>query len=248
MKYIFGNWKMYLDVEESHALAQEIAGLNIPDQVEAAVFPNTLVFAQVQEVLKKSDISVGAQNLNWVPQGAYTGATSAHLFAQARAEYALVGHSERRHLFGENNDDVRKKLEACLDAEITPVLCVGETAEDLDDGKREYRLKKQLQKALEGLDLSGDREMLIAYEPVWAIAGSGEGRACSPEDCAEVFLWLKEEIRQYTDATIPLLYGGSVKPDTVLSYLSLEAVDGVLTGTASTEATSFTAMIEAAQR
>jgi len=248
MKYIFGNWKMYLDYNQSVDLINKLSPeIFDSKKVAVAVFPNELVFARAAEAFSGSVISVGAQNVNWAPLGAYTGATSAHLFKQAGAEYSLVGHSERRYIFGETNDDVRKKVEACFDAGLVPVVCVGETAEDLESGKREYRLKKQMMKVFEGLDLTRNR-ILIAYEPVWAISGSGEGQPCAPADCEDAHGWIKNELKQYTDADVKVLYGGSVKPDNVLSYLSLETVDGVLAGGASTKFDSLMALIHLAEQ
>lgn len=244
LMYIFGNWKMYLSHEQAKAHAQAIAGIEIPAEAAVAVFPDVLSLVEVRDSLTEADVALGAQNVAWVPQGAYTGATSAALVSEVGCEYALVGHSERRHIFGETNDAVRKKLEACLDAGITPVLCIGETAEDKEHGKQEYRLKKQLMKALDGLVLR-DNQLIVAYEPVWAISQGGKGMACEPADVAKTHAWLKEEVKQYTDACIPLLYGGSTNPENVVGYTSLEDVDGVLVGHASTDAARFEAMVRA---
>lgn len=242
MKYLFGNWKMYLSNEETEALASSLAALEIDtNKVTVAVFPNILLFAAVEAALKNSALSVGAQNVSWVSQGAYTGAVSAHLFADAGASYALVGHSERRHVFGETDDDVRKKVEASLDAGLTPVVCIGETREDLDDGRTEYRLKKQIMKVFEGLEL--DRPLVVAYEPVWAISNAGAGTPCDPETAATVHAFIKKEIATYTDAAIPVVYGGSVKPANIDAYLAMNTIDGVLPGNASTKADSFEQMV-----
>lgn len=238
--YIFANWKMYLTAAEATALAQDIA---VPtSDATVAVFPNTLDFERVHDVVGAS-IATGAQNVAWTPQGAYTGATSARLFKEAGATYALVGHSERRHVFGESNEDVRKKLEACIDAGLIPVLCIGETKEDLDNDKKEYRLKKQLMKACEGLD--GIETLIVAYEPVWAISKGGVGESCSPEQAEKTHLWIKNELKQYTNADIPVIYGGSVKAENVVSFTSLPSVEGVLIGSASTRADSFKAILSA---
>ena len=149
MKYLFANWKMYLTVEESIALAKEAAKQEFPTEtMTVALFPTALAFAQVRYFCASSPIKLGAQNCGWTPRGAYTGAISAELFAEAGAVFALVGHSERRHIFGETDSDVRKKIEACLAADLGPVVCVGETKEEKENSKREYRLKKQLMKAL----------------------------------------------------------------------------------------------------
>ena len=137
MKYIFANWKMYLNNEESLALAREVATIVLPDGVIGAIFPTLLSFREVRSILEGADFSVGVQNIDCVPKGAYTGAISAVLCQEAGAKYALVGHSERRHIFGEKDEDVKRKIEACDNAGLIPVVCIGETAEDLSNGKRQ---------------------------------------------------------------------------------------------------------------
>ncbi|HLD31450.1 MAG TPA: triose-phosphate isomerase [Patescibacteria group bacterium] len=242
MKYVFGNWKMYLNAAETVALATGLKNETVEEKVSVAVFPLLLSVQDTAEILKNTEWRVGAQNVSWTPQGAYTGAVSALMFKDIGCEYALVGHSERRHIFGESDTAVRKKIEACLDAGLTPVLCVGETKEEKDEGKREYRLKKQLYTALDGLTLNG-RIPLIAYEPVWAI---GTGTPCLPADADDVQGWIKKEAQQYLGTEPVVLYGGSVTPENVLSYLTLPTCDGVLVGGASTKQDSFLALIRAA--
>lgn len=241
MKYIFGNWKMYLDFEESVILAQALVEENFDkEKNEIAIFPSTLAAREVALCLNGSEISVGAQDVAWVPKGAYTGAVSAHMFKSAGCKYALVGHSERRYVFNESDDDVRKKIEACLDAGLIPVVCVGETQEDLNENKREYRLKKQLMKAFEGLQINGGKVM-VAYEPVWAISS---GKPCSPDEADSVQGWIKMELKQYLKQEISVLYGGSVNAENVVSYVARDVIDGVLVGGASTKLDSFVKLIK----
>lgn len=244
MKYIFGNWKMYLSHAEAVTLAQNLKEHMTSHEHEVVVFPNTISFAAVKTVVDET-VMVGAQNVGWTPRGAYTGATSAAVFAEVGASHALVGHSERRHVFGESNEDIRKRLEACIDAGITPVLCIGETKEDRAAGKTEYRLKKQLMHAFEHLNLNGN-DMVVAYEPVWAISKGGEGEPCMPEEAERMHIWIQEEIKQYTDQEIPIIYGGSVNAENVLTYTSESHVAGVLVGHASTKHDAFLAIIAAA--
>ena len=233
---------MYLSLEESATLAKKISTISFDvAAITAAVFPDSLALTRVKDALTGSSVSLGAQNVAWVPQGAYTGALSALLFREAGASYALVGHSERRHIFGESDPDIRKKMQACFDVGLAPVLCIGETAEDLDRGKRQYRLKKQLMTALQGMDLS-DKSWFIAYEPVWAI---GTGKPCLPADVDDVHGWIREEVRQYASANVPLLYGGSVNAENIVSYTSRSCVDGVLVGGASTTYDSFLSLVHA---
>ena len=243
MKYIFANWKMYLTLEESMRLTRElVAGYSQTSTVTAALFPTALATSSVTALCRGSAFAVGAQTCAWTPTGAYTGAISAHFFASAGCTYALVGHSERRHIFGETDSDVRRKIEACLDAGLTPVVCIGETKEEKDAGKREYRLKKQLLTAFDNLDLTG-KDIMIAYEPVWAI---GTGEACVPLDADDVHGWIRQELTQYTSAAIPILYGGSVDASNAKSFLELDTIDGVLVGSGSIKSDSFFSILKSA--
>jgi triosephosphate isomerase len=242
MKYIFGNWKMYLDLEESKKLATELIGEDFSTENELAIFPSTLSLVGVEEIVRESKFAIGAQDVFWTPTGAYTGAVSALMYNNAGCKYALVGHSERRYVFGETDDDVRKKIEACLGTGLIPVVCIGETKEEKDSGKREYRLKKQLMKAFDGLDVNGG-SVIVTYEPVWAISKAGVGEPCSPAEADDVHGWIRLELKQYFSTDIPVLYGGSVNEKNVLDYTKLETVDGVLVGNASTKLESFLPLI-----
>jgi len=235
---------MYLDFDESNILINGLLQEKFDyEKVNLAIFPSTLAIREVSMSVEDTELDIGAQNVAWVPKGAYTGAVSAQMFKDVGCQYALVGHSERRHVFAETNDDVRKKIEVCLDANLIPVVCIGETEEDLEAGKRDYRLKKQLMKAFENLELNGGKVM-VAYEPVWAI---GTGKACDPDTAQEVHTWIKAELKQYFETDITVLYGGSVKAENVVSYVSLDAIDGVLVGGASAKLDSFIALIRAVE-
>lgn len=240
MKYILANWKMYLDNAESLALAQALAKCTVAPEKTVVVFPSALAFAQVQWALQDTSFLLGAQNVAFSPRGAYTGAISAEIFRLAGAEYALVGHSERRHIFGETDTAVRQKMEACFEAGVIPVLCVGESKEDKEAGKRQYRLKQQLSAVFSNLTVL-PKPFLLAYEPVWSI---GSGDPCLPADVVDVHGFLQAELKQYTDLSIPILYGGSVTAENVLSYTSLQEVDGVLVGSASVSVDSFVPLLE----
>lgn len=241
MKYIFGNWKMYLDETESIEVAKDLQEtFKAPSDVLCAVFPNTLAFVAVRDLLKETDLKLGAQNVSWVPKGAYTGATSAELFHLAGAQYALVGHSERRYIFGEDDEAVRKKIEACIDVGVIPVVCIGETKADRAEMKAEYRVKKQIMKLFEGLT-PGETTILVAYEPVWAI---GTGDACDPDEAVRMISMIKTEIAGYYSSAVPVLYGGSVDEKNVGQYISHGSIDGVLVGSSSTDAIRFKKIIE----
>lgn len=234
MKYIFANWKMYLGVNDSLSLSKEIVQLPFSTS-KVALFPNPLAFCAVRDVLLQNvALKLGAQNVAWTPQGAYTGAVSAELYKEAGAQYALVGHSERRYIFGESDQDVRKKVEACLAAKITPILCIGETREDKEKNTRSIRLKEQIKAVFENLSLAG-QEIMIAYEPVWAITHGTVSDPCLPTDVEDAHHFIRQEIAHYTDTTVPLLYGGSVNQENIVSYMIRDLVDGFLVGNASTK-------------
>lgn len=241
MKYLFANWKMYLDYAETNRVANQLVKEKVgSDRVSLVVFPTPLATAEVLKILDGVSIGVGAQNVAWVPKGAYTGAVSALMYKDIGCEYALIGHSERRHIFHETDDAVRQKFEASLDVGIIPILCVGETKEDREAGKQEYRVKKQLMKVFEGLTLPSSASFFIAYEPVWAI---GTGEPCDAAEAAHMHALIKQELGKYTDEVVPVLYGGSVDEKNVISYVSLDPIDGVLVGKSSTNAESLIRLV-----
>jgi triosephosphate isomerase len=244
MKYIFGNWKLYLTDEQSFALAQSLSALKFDSQqLAVSVFPTALSFSRVAGILGESEIAVGAQNVGYTPLGAYTGEISAHVFASAGATYALAGHSERRHIFGEDTDATVKKVAACVEEGIVPVLCIGETKEDVEENKVEYRLRRQLIPVLEGVDLKG-KQWMIAYEPVWAISSGGNGTPCPAVDALERHNAIRTICSEFGIESVPVLYGGSVNKDNVEEYVTTPGIDGVLVGHASVDHAEFTAMVE----
>lgn len=241
MKYVFGNWKMYLDSTESLELANSLVYQKYSERVCSAIFPTMLSFREVQKILETSYFSVGVQNVGWTPKGAYTGSVSAYLAKQGGAKYTLVGHSERRYVFGEGDSDVTQKVEACDAVDLIPVICVGETRQDLDEGKRQYRIKKQMQAIFEGKDLS--KPCILAYEPVWSISSNEGSEPCFPVDAEDVIGFIKSELKQL-GVVAPVLYGGSVTPENCESYIELPSVDGLLVGSASTKKETFIQILE----
>lgn len=241
---MFANWKMYLDYDESNILANALIPEyeKVKDKIKMAVFPSALSFYPVTQVLKDVAIGVGAQNAHWLDKGGYTGEISALMYKNAGCEYALVGHSERRHIFYESNHDTQQKMEAVIASGLTPVLCVGETLQEKRDNKTNEVIEIQLRAALESFDWPADRELIIAYEPVWAI---GTGESCDPETAEEE----QEKIYNWARSLVPgvspvLLYGGSVRPNNVADYLSKEHINGVLVGGASTTLKSWLEIIQ----
>lgn len=244
MTYLFGNLKMYCTGGESQSLATGLLHIEIPEHVTAAVFPNTLHLTDMAKEMEGSRVHVGAQNVAWAPQGAYTGATSAHLMAEAGAQYALVGHSERRHIFGETIEATQQKIAACIDAGVVAVLCVGESKEERDAGQTDAVLRAQLEGALSGQTITAD-ELIVAYEPVWAISKAGEGEPCSPQAAADQHKVIRSIVAELTGHEVPVVYGGSVDHENIQSYCEQAGIDGVLVGHASTTAQSWEQMIAA---
>ena len=230
--YLFANWKMYLDYDESNILANAIADRvkSIPKNVKMAIFPGALALYPVGQVLQDAGISVGAQNTYWLEKGGYTGEVSAPMYKSAGCEYALVGHSERRHLFNETNHEVRQKVEAILAADLTPVICVGETEKERKENKTEETIEIQVRAAFHNIVWPKDRELIVAYEPVWAI---GTGNNCDPLEAERMHELIKKQIVVLTGITPVILYGGSVKPENIAGYLKNPNINGVLVGSAS---------------
>lgn len=233
---------MYLDLAQSQLLMQELVQHRVAstEHVRVAVFPTALALSEVIKASSGTSIGVGAQNIAWVPKGAYTGAISAHMYKEAGCAYALIGHSERRYIFGETDDAVRKKIEAAFDAGLVPVVCIGETKEDRETGKQQLRIREQVGKIFHHLDIPAGGSMLLAYEPVWAV---GTQQPCDAAEAALMHTFIKKEIKEYIAQDIPVLYGGSVNEENVVSYVTLAPIDGVLVGHASIHGDSFARMV-----
>jgi triosephosphate isomerase len=197
-RYLFGNWKMYLDYQESVDLAKKIAAASsaAPQDTKIAVFPSAVAFHRVAEVLSSTTIAVGAQNTCWVEKGAYTGEVSAHTYRELGATYTLIGHSERRHIFHETNHEVRQKLESALSVGLTPVVCVGETLQERREGKVDETIEAQLRSAMSELVVPANSSIIVAYEPVWAI---NTGEACDPAEAERVHALIKRLVAGLTD-------------------------------------------------
>jgi triosephosphate isomerase len=232
-KIFAANWKMFLGPHGAKTFLADYLERYVPmEDREVWFFPSSIaVSAVIAQVQDRTDIRVGVQNVYWEPKGAYTGELSIAMAQEAGAVAALVGHSERRHVFGETVDETAKKVFALLDAGLTPMLCVGEKLEERESGQTLAVVTRQLE-ALEGLDSVALASVPIAYEPVWAI---GTGRTATPEDAAEVHsairAWFVD--RGVEKVAVRVLYGGSVKVDNVRELVAEPEVDGVLVGGAS---------------
>jgi len=248
---VAGNWKMHIGPDEVSSFFEGLVGDLAEGAVDRAglevlVFPPTLsVPAALRAPVRPRSVGVGVQNVYWEDEGAFTGEISVPMARDAGATHVLVGHSERRHLFGETDDQVGRKVAAVARHGLTPVVCVGETLEQRRAGRLEEVLVDQLDGALAGLDEIGADVggVLLAYEPVWAI---GTGETATPEDASEAHGILRERLAASGhDTGVPVLYGGSVKPHNVGALLATDGVDGVLVGGASLQPDSFARLIEA---
>lgn len=243
MKYLFANWKMYLGYDESVALASAIAGqADISKNIKMTVFPGALSLVEVAKTLAKAGIVTGAQNVHWLDKGGYTGEVSAHMYKAVDCQYALVGHSERRHLCHETNHEVRQKVEAIISAGMTPVICVGETGKEKEENKTEEVIESQIRSAFHNIDWLPDMEIIIAYEPVWAV---GTGLACDPLEAERVHELIKKQVIALTGKAPVILYGGSVNADNVGEYLKNPNINGVLVGGASAKLETWMGIVRA---
>ena len=238
---IAGNWKMYRTRPEALALVNGIlAGAGpVPADRELLVFPAATAIAAVAERCRYSRIRVGGQNLHSRPEGAFTGEISAAMLLEAGATHVLVGHSERRAIFGEDDAFLASKVRAALEAGLDPIFCLGETLEEREAGRTEAVIASQVRLGLGELPGVEIARLVVAYEPVWAI---GTGRTATPDQAEAAHRFLRGQLVERWGSFgsgVPLLYGGSVKPGNAAELLSRPEINGVLVGGASLEAASF---------
>ncbi len=243
---IVGNWKMHGGLAESKELAQGVRdGLRRARGAEVVICPPYTSLTTVGGVLAGSPIVLGAQNCHWEPRGAFTGEVSAEILAEAGCRVVLVGHSERRHLFRETDEEIGRKVAACLRAGVQPLLCVGETAEERRQGLTFTVVEGQLRAGFAGLSTADIDRCGLAYEPVWAI---GTGVNATPGQAAEVHGYLRgllsELASKETAQLMRILYGGSVKPDNAQELVTEPDIDGVLVGGASLQAPGFVTIVK----
>lgn len=248
---ISGNWKMHHTHLEAIAVVQKLAfSLNDEDYrvLAVSVHPAFTALRSVQTVLEADDIPIalGAQDVYPGDKGAFTGEVSPVMLAKLNVRYVIVGHSERRELFGETDEVVKAKLDAVLRHGMTPILCVGETLAEREAGETEAKVSRQLSSALAGLSAEQVGGLVVAYEPIWAI---GTGRNATPEDAQQIAASLRQQVKEACGADaaarIRIQYGGSVKPDNTEALSLQEDVDGALVGGASLDAGTFARVIHA---
>ncbi|MFH1764429.1 MAG: triose-phosphate isomerase [Gemmatimonadota bacterium] len=245
---IAGNWKMNLDPDEVREFFQNFRPNLPPGRApQILVFPSFVsLFAALVALPRDPEIGVGVQNIHWKPSGAFTGEVSAPMARAAGATHTLVGHSERRHVFGETDEEVALKVSAAFSAGLIPVICVGEKLEERRAGRLEEVILGQLDAVLPVLSGAGSAGVLLAYEPVWAI---GTGETATPDDASQAHSILRTRLLETLGGPrsegIPILYGGSVKPANAAELLRAPHVGGVLVGGASLDPTSFSRIAEA---
>lgn len=244
---IAGNWKMNTNRAEAIALAQAVAeGAGKLGQVDLAVCPPSVYLDAVGAALKGQPVALGAQNMYHEPAGAFTGEISAAMLVDLGCRYVILGHSERRHVLGETDQQINLKVFAALDAGLTPIVCVGELLSEREAGETEAVVRRQFDGSLAGLSVEAIERVVIAYEPVWAI---GTGKVATPQQAQEVHLDLRKLlVSRYNDDLadrVRIQYGGSVKPANAGELLSQPDIDGALVGGASLKADDFIGIAQA---
>ena len=252
---VAGNWKMNHGPRETRRFFERFSPVMDPERVQLLLFPPAISLADARAALGEgSPVGLGVQHLHWEPSGALTGELSAEMAAEAGARFALIGHSERRHLFGETDSETALKVVAAKRAGVMPLLCVGETLEQRREGRFEEVVTRQLDAVL-GFEAgghlrsesTGTNAIILSYEPVWAI---GIGQAATPQDAADAHGLLRDRLSATMGPAfaraVPILYGGSVKPENTGDLLAAPNVDGVLVGGASLDPESFAQIASAA--
>ncbi|MHA1732866.1 MAG: triose-phosphate isomerase [Promethearchaeota archaeon] len=257
---IGGNWKMQVPrVEDSVSRARAIATAieDIPESVEVFVAPSPVALHAVGEAVKGTKLKLAGQNMHYLEKGAFTGETSVDSLLDAGCEYVILGHSERRRIFGESDDVINKKVKLALERGLKVVLCIGETARERAEGRVKDINREQLQGSLAGVTPEQVGSLVVAYEPVWAINNpylnpDSEIKTATPEEAREVHrfvrMWLIGQFGIDRGSTVPIQYGGSMKPGNAEGLLQIENVDGGLVGGASLSAETFKPIVEAAAK
>ena len=245
---VAANWKMHKTITEAIAFTDEFKPLvRAVSEAEVVICPPLMALDALRAALDGTVVQLGAQNMYWETAGAYTGEISP-VMLQGLCRFVIIGHSERRAYFGESDETVNRKLAACITHGLAPILCVGESLEQREAGETHSFVSGQIEAALQGFKEDQLTNLVIAYEPIWAI---GTGKAATPEDATRV---INKTIRKALTALyrpviaeqVRILYGGSVKPDNAASFFTVDGIDGALVGGASLEAGSFASIVKAA--
>jgi triosephosphate isomerase len=248
-KVIAGNWKMNNDLQQSVNLIEELKSklTNKSVNCDVVICPPFTSLYEAKKIINGSIIKLGAQNMFYEDSGAFTGEISAPMLKSVGCEYVILGHSERRTIFGEKDEMINKKVRKAISQNLKPILCVGETLEEREKDVTEKVVKRQIEKGLNDVTPDEILNVIIAYEPVWAI---GTGKTATPEQAQEVHAFIRKLLASMYSKDfaelIPIQYGGSVKPDNAKELLSQKDIDGALVGGACLKADSFMGIIEAA--
>ncbi len=244
---VAGNWKMNKNLNESVTLVSEIKNLLGEDNnADVIICPPYTSLETVHALIKDTNIGLGAQNMCAADSGAYTGAISASMIKSVGCEYVILGHSERRTIFGETDELINSKIKKAIEYSLIPIFCIGETLEERESGEMKNVIERQVKEGLK--DVSADQlsEMIVAYEPVWAI---GTGKTATPEQAQEVHQFIRGLLTEMYSAEfaedVTIQYGGSVKPENAKELLSQPDIDGALVGGACLKADSFVGIIKA---
>jgi triosephosphate isomerase len=242
---IAGNWKMHKTIAETVALIKDLAPLAGGAAAAVVVCPPFTALAAAKAALAGTAIGLGAQDMHWEQQGAFTGEVSAPMLRDAGCDYVIIGHSERRQYFAETDETVNKKLHAAIAGGLIPIVCVGETLAEREGGATERVVDRQVRRGLAGLTPEQAAALVIAYEPVWAI---GTGRTASSEDanavCAFIRRLVAELYGQAAADAVRIQYGGSVKPENIAELMGKSDIDGALVGGASLDAATFAKIVK----
>ncbi|RME00243.1 MAG: triose-phosphate isomerase [Calditrichaeota bacterium] len=249
-KIIAGNWKMHKTPHEAVQLVNALRNKTVNvTQTDMVVCPPFVALYPVHQIIQGSNIALGAQNVFWETQGAFTGEISAPMLVDTGCEFVIIGHSERRQYFHETDQTVNRRLKKALEFGLKPILCIGETLEQREAEKTFDVLKQQIEGGLAGLEASQVQSMIFAYEPVWAI---GTGRNATPEQAEEAHRFIRGTLAELLGRPLAeqvrIQYGGSVKPANADSLLAQPNVDGALVGGASLDAESFVAIVKSAEK
>lgn len=247
--FICGNWKMHTDLASALELAKGLKSAAGDGKVEAGACPPFVYLSAVAGVLAGSNASLGAQNMHFEAKGAFTGEIAPAMLVDVGCRYVILGHSERRHIFGEADELINKKVHAAFAAGLEPILCVGELLEEREAGETENVVKRHVTEGLKGIDAGKAKTAVIAYEPVWAI---GTGKTATPDQANDVHVFIRglltELYDEETAQAIRIQYGGSVKPENAFDLMSQSEVDGALVGGAALKADSFGEIIAQAEK
>lgn len=245
---VAGNWKMYKTFDEAVDFVEEIQqAIPSPEKIDAVICAPALYLPTLVVAAEDSSLAIGAQNMHFEDEGAFTGEISPAMLSNIHVDYVVLGHSERREMFNETDEAVNKKVRAALNHGIVPIICCGETLEEREAGSTESKVAGQITKALEGFTAAEVEHMVIAYEPIWAI---GTGKTATADDanavCGSIRAVVENLYGKDTADKIRIQYGGSVKPENIEELLTKEHIDGALVGGASLEVASFMKLLEAA--